>query len=557
MHSPSLSATALKAFGKSHPGLQRDNNEDRHFVDAGRGLFMVIDGVGGHAAGEKAADTALTMMLARLERETGTPAERLREAITLANNEINRLAGTRPEWQGMACVLTVALVRDGVATIGHVGDTRCYKFRDGGVRKITHDHSPVGEREDRGEITEIDAMRHPRRNEIYRDAGTEEHSPTDEEFIEIVEVPFESDSAMLLCTDGLTDLVTSARLKQIVYEHAGNRATVVLRLIEAANEAGGKDNVTAVYIEGEGFAASARGTISRRDDSAASVATRPAPRGWVRAVLRQGALLFVVGCLAGIGASLFGLARARSIPALPGGARPLLSWSRTWIVGPDPAANFPTIAEALNAARRGDTIQVEPGEYREAVRFPGGINLISRRPREAMIRPPADAVPGWTAIEADGVNGGRIAGFRIVADAPRSLWVGIRLRHATVEIDDVEIVGAEDAAIVLQGRGSAVVRGGYFHDNAGFGVLVSGGGTPRLLHNVIVGNGTRPGNLKAGLHFEEGARPALFGNIIASNGVDGISGLAAGSHEGVLRDNIVGPVVPAPPPKRDNAAKKK
>lgn len=555
MLSRTLPATTLKAFGKSHPGLQRDNNEDRHFVDADRGLFMVIDGVGGHAAGEKAAETALSMMLARLDRETGTPAERLREAITLANNEIHRLAATNPEWHGMACVLTAVLVRDAVATIGHVGDTRCYKFRDNGVRKLTHDHSPVGEREDRGEISEFDAMHHPRRNEIYRDAGTEEHSPTDDEFIEIVEVPFEADSAMLLCTDGLTDLVTSARLKQIVYEHAGNRASVVHRLIDAANESGGKDNVTAVYIEGDAFAVGARGGVL---PVVAGGHWRFSARRWSRTILRSGAVLFVVGCLAGIGASLYGLARARSVPALPGAARPLLSWSRTWVVGAESIANFATIGEALEAAHHGDTIQVEPGEYRESIRFPGGITLVSRRPREAVIRPPADATSGWTAIEADGVTGGRIAGFRLVGDSAGSLWIGVRLRHATLELDNLEISGAEEAAVALQGRGSAVIRAGYFHDNPGFGVLVSGGSTPDLLHNVIIGNGTRPGRLKAGLHFEEGARPVLFGNIVANNGVDGISGLPAGSHETVLRDNIVGPVVPAPPPaKRDAAPKRK
>src|SRR5829696_3222635 len=121
-------AAPFAAAGASHPGLRREVNEDRFHVDVSRGVFVVIDGVGGHAAGGKAADVALTMLRARLERETGPAAGRLREAIAIASTEIHGLAGTRPEWKGMACVLTAAIVRDGRVTIGHVGDTRLYKL---------------------------------------------------------------------------------------------------------------------------------------------------------------------------------------------------------------------------------------------------------------------------------------------------------------------------------------------------------------------------------------------------------------------------------------------
>src|SRR3982751_1927596 len=111
--------TMLNAAGDSHPGLQRANNEDRFHYDPVRGVFMVVDGVGGQAAGEKAADTALMIVRTRLERETGGVEDRVREAITLANNEIHRLASLRPEWQGMACVLTVAVVANGDVVVGH------------------------------------------------------------------------------------------------------------------------------------------------------------------------------------------------------------------------------------------------------------------------------------------------------------------------------------------------------------------------------------------------------------------------------------------------------
>src|SRR4029453_15281657 len=123
--------TTIAAAGATDAGLQREVNEDRFHVDQSRGLFIVIDGVGGQAAGGKAADVALCMLRERLERETGPVCDRVREAITVANNEIHRLASTRPEWEGMACVLTVAVIQNGTAMVGHVGDTRLYKIRDG------------------------------------------------------------------------------------------------------------------------------------------------------------------------------------------------------------------------------------------------------------------------------------------------------------------------------------------------------------------------------------------------------------------------------------------
>src|SRR3989442_5788908 len=244
-----VSRTKLRCAGDSHPGLVRSNNEDRFYFDPDRGIFLVIDGIGGHAAGEKAADIALSMVRSRLERETGSAGERIREAITVANNEIFRLARTNPLWNGMACVLTVAVIENGSAVIGHVGDSRLYKIRAGRIEKVTHDHSPVGEREDRNDLSESDAMRHPRRNEVFRDVGTEEHTPDDSEFIELLQIPFEEDSALLLCSDGLSDQLTSTEILRTVVRGAGNPDYAVQELIAAANRAGGKDNVSVVIAE--------------------------------------------------------------------------------------------------------------------------------------------------------------------------------------------------------------------------------------------------------------------------------------------------------------------
>ena len=238
----------LRASGVTDAGRQREVNEDRFHCDAERGVFMVIDGVGGQAAGGRAADLALSRLREQLATESGTVAERLRDGITAANNDIHRLAATRAEWDGMACVLTIAIVKNGTVTFGHVGDTRLYKLRGDQIEKLTRDHSPVGEREDANEISERQAMRHPRRNEVYRDVGSEFHDRRDQDFIDVGEVTFEPDSALLLCSDGLTDLVDSVSIAKTVGQCAGDPEMVVRELIASANAAGGKDNVTALAL---------------------------------------------------------------------------------------------------------------------------------------------------------------------------------------------------------------------------------------------------------------------------------------------------------------------
>lgn len=545
MASRTLSQAELTAAGLSHPGLHRGTNEDRFHVDTGRGIFMVIDGVGGQAAGQHAAETALTVMRARLERATGRPTERVLEAITLANNEILRLSKARPEWAGMACVLTVVLVEDSTATIGHVGDTRLYRFSSEGVEKLTRDHSPVGEREDRGEISEAEAMRHPRRHEIYRDVGSEEHSPADEGFVEIRQVPFEPGMAMLLCTDGLTDLVPLARIRQTVLAEAGDPRAVVDSLIRAANESGGKDNVTAVYIEGPLFRETARALSL----SLAAGSSFPWARRTGRAVRALGSraaalllsrwVVLLAGIAAGVGLSFLAFERARSVPAIwETSGRPLMEWSRTWVVGDGVAADFRSIGDALRRAAPGDTVVVEPGEYREAIHLSSSVSLISRKPREAVIRPPVGSPEDWVAVSIGPGTAGRLAGFRIAGDDESPMAVGLRLEEAATEVEDVEISGATRAGIEIERGAGGAIRASHIHGNPGAGILVRSGSV-QLLHNVVSGNGRRQDALRPGLEKLEGARPVMFGNIVLNNGIEGIAGLDESEREQVLRENIV------------------
>ena len=221
--------SVLRAAGDTDPGLQREVNEDRFHFDLARGLFMVIDGVGGQAAGGKAADTAVSMLSARLERETGPVVDRAarghHRSRTTKSIGLPRL---RPEWNGMACVLTVVVRRRRRARSSGTSGTRgCTRFAHGRIEKVTRDHSPVGEREDAHELSELEAMHHPRRNEVYRDVGSERHEAGDPDFVDIQEIPFEPDAALLLCSDGLTDLVDSTSINQIVARWAGRPQQVV------------------------------------------------------------------------------------------------------------------------------------------------------------------------------------------------------------------------------------------------------------------------------------------------------------------------------------------
>jgi serine/threonine protein phosphatase PrpC len=246
-------AEKWRAGAATDPGRIRIENQDRDYVDDERGVFLVVDGLGGHAAGEKAADTALEVIPTELAQHDGDLRARIRDAIAKANNRICDLASENEAWRGMACVLTLAVMEDDKVIVGHVGDSRLYLMWNGALRKLTSDHSPVGEREDRGELTELEAMQHPRRHEVFRDVGSRWREPDDAEFVEMKEFLFRPDAAILLCSDGLSDLVTSAEMCEIIERYTGDPQKVARDLVEAANLAGGKDNVTAVFVAGGEF----------------------------------------------------------------------------------------------------------------------------------------------------------------------------------------------------------------------------------------------------------------------------------------------------------------
>lgn len=438
--------TGLRSAGHSHPGLRRGNNEDRFYCNRSRGIFLLVDGMGGEAAGEKAAETAIAMLRGRLERPTGSVIDRIREAIALANNEIFRLASINSQWQGMACVLTVAVIEGDTLTVGHVGDSRAYVFSRGKMRKITHDHSPVGEREDSGELTEAEAMQHPRRNEVFRDVGSGERTPDEEDFIEIIEQRFASDMAVLLCSDGLSDLVTAEIISGTV-RASQDASEAVQALVDAANAAGGKDNVTVVLIEGAAF--------REFPLLGSGLAGR-----W--AFLIYGAIL--MGLLAG-GGWLWLAAKSSTAAA------PALPVNTVVAVAP-----CPTVAGIVKAC--------------EGVSLTGSGTAV-------------------TGVVCEGVQHGRIAGFQIAGR--------VVLRNCGVSFEDNEVVGG---GIDIDGTTTSVLRGNRVLGSSGAGIVIGGSATPKLVHNVIAGNGKRGLAGRPSIEIYGAAAPEMTGNTFIESLVE-------------------------------------
>lgn len=517
-----MGSLRLRAHGATDVGRQRAHNEDRFFCDPDLGIFIVIDGVGGYAAGEVAADLARDLVSRRLRHQNGGAAERLREAITEANNEIYRRSQAHPAQQGMACVLTAVLVEAGRVTVGHVGDTRLYEVRRDGIRKVTRDHSPVGLREDGGELGEIEAMNHPRRNEILRDLGSAAHEPDDAHFIDLYTFDFAPDSAFLLCSDGLTDLVPKRPIHQVLLDHAGDPEKGVETLIELANEVGGEDNITVVVVEGSAFKAEPAPVDPAETFPLPDSPESPAVSVRKRRLWGRRPAFFVYGWLAGCLLAVLPLLMVAQMleRRLPAAVPSSMRAPQTLRVAPGEAGSYATIHEALDVARPGDVVDVAPGVYRETVRLKDSVAVVSASPGAAVLRP---AAPGDSSVvTAEGVRGARLVGFKIEGGA-----VGLHLRDAAVEVVDVAVRGARLAGVFLEGRTDAVLRAGLIVENGGSGVRIRGAAArPRLVQNVIRRNGTA--RAAPGVLIEDGATPVLLRNVITGHVAEGIRLAGAG-----------------------------
>jgi serine/threonine protein phosphatase PrpC len=223
---------------ESDLGRQRQGNEDNLFVRAP--LFVVADGMGGAQAGEVASEMAVDSFTSGLPE--GSPADGLRRVIESANRAIHDRSVADTKTRGMGTTVTAAYVGEREVTIAHVGDSRAYVLRDGQLTRLTSDHSLVGELVKRGKLTEEQAELHPQRSVITRALGSEPDVDVD---VEIYQA--RAGDVFMLNSDGLTSMVHEPRVKEII-EGSGSLEQAGRDLIAAANDAGGRDNITVILF---------------------------------------------------------------------------------------------------------------------------------------------------------------------------------------------------------------------------------------------------------------------------------------------------------------------
>jgi serine/threonine protein phosphatase PrpC len=223
---------------KTDTGRQRHANEDSYFAKAP--LFAVADGMGGAQAGEVASRIAAGAFEHAPDNDNASAEGQLEEIAQKANRRIHRLAQEDSSRAGMGTTLTAALLRDDEVALGHVGDSRAYLLRDGKLKRLTKDHSLVEELRRQGRLTEEQAEEHPQRSIITRALGPEPSVNVD-----TMTFPARTGDVFLLCSDGLTTMVSDEEIREILIS-SKNLRQAVNRLVDAANRGGGRDNITAV-----------------------------------------------------------------------------------------------------------------------------------------------------------------------------------------------------------------------------------------------------------------------------------------------------------------------
>ncbi len=233
---------AAESIYKTDTGRQRRDNEDSAFARAP--VFVVADGMGGAQAGEVASKIAIEAFEAGLGG-SGSPEERLAVRAREANRQIYDRSRTELGREGMGTTLTAAYLDDGSVAIAHVGDSRAYLFRDGELTRLTQDHSLVDELVRRGKLTEEQAAEHPQRSIITRALG-----PEPEVEVDTYTFSVRRGDVLLLCSDGLTSMVSEERIGQVLAA-SESLDEAADRLIQEANDAGGRDNITVVLTRVE------------------------------------------------------------------------------------------------------------------------------------------------------------------------------------------------------------------------------------------------------------------------------------------------------------------
>jgi serine/threonine protein phosphatase PrpC len=283
-------AMRVEAAVRSDIGRLRQRNEDAYLVKDS--LFVVADGMGGHRGGDVASALALETI------ESGAPddvtLQGLVEDIKRANQAVLERGEADRNLRGMGTTITALLVEDGRAHVAHVGDSRAYLLREGSLQQLTEDHTLVQRMVREGRLTEDEAAHHPQRSVLTRALGVEEEVPVDELTLDV-----HSGDRLLLCTDGLTTMIDRGRIQKILAREVDPQAACD-KLIDAANRAGGDDNITVIVLDfvedgrDKGSTPTRSSAVSReargRKDASSSVAIEevPAATGAVPSVQEDG-----------------------------------------------------------------------------------------------------------------------------------------------------------------------------------------------------------------------------------------------------------------------------
>ncbi len=235
----------MEYSAKTDVGKKRIQNEDSYLVNGeiDGGIFIVADGMGGHNAGEVASLDACRITESFILESENKDENAIVAAIKKANRDIFQRASENNAMRGMGTTIDVCYITKNLLTIGHVGDSRVYVINQSGIKQITHDHSVVGMMLEEGTISEEEARLHPQRNIITRAVGTSVNVEVDVE-----KYSLDENDTILMCTDGLTGMVTPSEICSIVL-NAQSLIDACNALVSKANENGGKDNITVILIK--------------------------------------------------------------------------------------------------------------------------------------------------------------------------------------------------------------------------------------------------------------------------------------------------------------------
>jgi serine/threonine protein phosphatase PrpC len=249
----------INAAAATDVGLVRQNNEDNYYLDEAMGLFVVADGMGGHASGEVASKMTVDIIrdcfkgpgkdkplqVGPYRKDLSAVTNRLASAIRLANMAVYEASTSHGELQGMGTTVAAAQIAGNRLSLAHIGDSRIYLIRAGNIEQLTDDHSVVYEQIKRELITKEDAVRSEMRNILTRALGT-----TDDVEVDLEEMSLASGDMLILCSDGLTGMVDDDAILAVATAGV-DPAAVCKELIAMANANGGKDNITVVFARWE------------------------------------------------------------------------------------------------------------------------------------------------------------------------------------------------------------------------------------------------------------------------------------------------------------------